>query len=70
MLRSSPNHYKLPTELHNDANAAGLAEAIWGSGAEYDCVFYATIGTGIGTAILFDRHCTSAAPAQPAKAAI
>ncbi len=49
-------HYKLPTELHNDANAAGLAEAIWGSGAGYDCVFYGTIGTGIGTAILFDRH--------------
>ncbi len=50
------DHYKLPTELHNDANAAGLAEAIWGSGAGYDCVFYGTLGTGIGTAILFDRH--------------
>ena len=49
-------HYALPTELHNDANAAGLAEAIWGSGAGYDSVFYATVGTGIGTAILFDRH--------------
>jgi glucokinase len=49
-------HYKVPTELHNDANAAGLAEAIWGSGAGYECVFYGTIGTGIGTAILFDRH--------------
>lgn len=48
--------YNLPTELHNDANAAGLAEAVWGNGAAYDCVFYATIGTGIGTAILFDRH--------------
>lgn len=50
------DRYKLPSELHNDANAAGLAEAIWGSGAEFDCVFYATVGTGIGTAILFDRH--------------
>jgi len=50
------DHYGIPTELHNDANAAGLAEAIWGSGAGFDCVFYATIGTGIGTAILFDRH--------------
>ncbi len=49
-------HYGLPTELHNDANAAGLAEAIWGSGAAYDSVFYATVGTGIGTAILFDKH--------------
>jgi glucokinase len=50
------SHYNLPTELHNDANAAGLAEAVWGSGTNHDCVFYATVGTGIGTAILFDRH--------------
>ncbi|ABF39287.1 glucokinase [Candidatus Koribacter versatilis Ellin345] len=48
--------YGLPTELHNDANAAGLAEAVWGNGVGYDSVFYATVGTGIGTAILFDRQ--------------
>src|SRR3954469_20774247 len=28
--------------VNNDANAAGLAEAIWGAGAGYKSVFYAT----------------------------
>jgi glucokinase len=48
--------YKLPVRLDNDANAAGLAEALWGAGRGYSCVFYATIGTGIGSGITFDRR--------------
>jgi glucokinase len=47
--------YGLRTFVDNDANAAGLAEAIWGAGAGYKSVFYATFGTGVGTAILFDQ---------------
>ncbi len=46
--------YKLPTRVDNDANAAGLAEALWGAGKGYSMVFYATLGTGIGTGIVFD----------------
>src|SRR5580692_1593826 len=41
--------------VDNDGNAAGLAEAIWGAGVGYRNVFYATLGTGIGTGIVFDR---------------
>jgi glucokinase len=41
--------------VDNDGNAAALAEAIWGAGAGYRNVFYATLGTGIGTGIVFDR---------------
>jgi glucokinase len=48
--------YKLPVMVNNDANAAGLAEALWGAGRGYNNVFYATIGTGIGTAIVFNRR--------------
>jgi glucokinase len=48
--------YGLDTWVDNDANAAGLAEALWGAGAGYDSVFYATIGTGIGTAIVLNRR--------------
>jgi glucokinase len=44
----------LPTILDNDANAAALAEARWGAGAGYPSVFYVTIGTGIGTGLVFD----------------
>src|SRR4051812_19365732 len=34
--------YGLPVRLDNDANAAGLAEAIWGAGAGHGSVFYVT----------------------------
>lgn len=50
------NEYNLPTFVDNDANAAGLAEAIWGAGAGYKSVFYATVGTGIGTAIILNKR--------------
>jgi glucokinase len=46
--------YEVPVKLDNDANAAALAETRWGA-ARGDCyVFYATIGTGIGTGIILD----------------
>lgn len=48
--------FGLPVRVDNDANAAGLAESIWGAGVGYDNVFYATLGTGIGTGITFDRR--------------
>jgi glucokinase len=47
--------FGVPARVDNDANAAGLAEALWGAGAGYANVFYATLGTGIGTGIVFDR---------------
>ncbi len=43
-------------KIDNDANAAALAEAIWGAGVGFRNVFYATLGTGIGTGIIFDQH--------------
>jgi glucokinase len=47
-------HYSVPVRVDNDANAAALAEARWGSARGYKHVFYATIGTGIGTGIVID----------------
>lgn len=46
--------YPVPVKLDNDANAAALAEARWGAARGYSNVFYATIGTGIGTGIVLD----------------
>src|SRR3984893_6831739 len=46
--------YKGPVRVDHDANAAALAEAKWGAGRGYRNIFYATIGTGIGTGIIFD----------------
>jgi glucokinase len=48
--------HRVPVKVDNDANAAALAEARWGAGRGYRNVFYATIGTGIGTGIVMDGH--------------
>lgn len=48
--------YNLPVKLDNDANAAALAETRWGAARGYRFVFYATIGTGIGTGIVFENR--------------
>lgn len=46
--------YSVPVKLDNDANAAALAETRWGAARGYRYVFYATLGTGIGTGIVLD----------------
>ncbi len=48
--------FDVSAKVDNDANAAALAEAIWGAGVGFRNVFYATLGTGIGTGIVFDRR--------------
>src|SRR5260370_8186656 len=48
--------FGIPARVDNDGNAAALAEAIWGAGAGYRRVFYTTLGTGIGTGIVFDQR--------------
>lgn len=46
--------YRVPVKLDNDANAAALAETRWGAARGFRYVFYATVGTGIGTGIVLD----------------
>ncbi|HEY4740892.1 MAG TPA: ROK family protein [Candidatus Acidoferrales bacterium] len=46
--------YELPVCLENDGKAAALAEVRWGAGRGYRIVFYATLGTGIGTGFILD----------------
>lgn len=47
--------YRILVKVDNDANAAALAETHWGAARGFRYVFYATIGTGIGTGIVFDN---------------
>ena len=46
--------YKVPVKVDNDANAAALAEVLWGAGRGYRNIFLTILGTGIGTGIVFD----------------
>jgi glucokinase len=54
LAREISTIYGVAARLDNDANAAALAESVWGTGRGYQNIFYATIGTGIGTGIVLD----------------
>ena len=56
LLDAIEQKYGFATRVENDANAAGLAEAVWGAGVDFHSVFYVTVGTGIGTAIVEDKR--------------
>lgn len=44
----------LPAVICNDADVAGLAEALFGAGKGLSPVFYITVGTGIGGGLIID----------------
>jgi glucokinase len=44
----------LPAVLGNDADCAGLAEALFGAGKGLSPIFYITIGSGIGGGLIID----------------
>jgi glucokinase len=47
--------FGLPAKVENDANAAGLAETLFGAAAAYRDVFYVTVSTGVGTGIIINK---------------
>ncbi|MBI3696766.1 MAG: ROK family protein [Acidobacteria bacterium] len=47
---------QVPCLVENDANGAGLGEAVFGAARGFSRVFYATLSTGIGTGIIFDER--------------
>jgi glucokinase len=47
--------FALPAKVENDANAAGLAEALFGAAVAYRDSFYVTVSTGIGTGIIINK---------------
>jgi len=46
--------FHVPVAMENDADAAGLAEAVWGQGRGKRRFLYVTVGTGIGVSIILD----------------
>lgn len=53
--RRVSEQFGLPCKLENDANAAGLAEVLFGAAVGYRDIFYVTISTGIGTGVIIDK---------------
>jgi glucokinase len=54
ILSEIENTTGLPVTIQNDANAAAFAEHIYGAGKGSKNLFYATVGAGIGGALILD----------------
>ncbi len=48
--------FDLPVVIANDAETAGLAEAVCGAGKDASPVFYVTVGSGVGGGLIVDRR--------------
>lgn len=55
LVEWTESHLGVPAKLGNDCDVAALAEACYGAGAGSRCVFYVTVGTGIGGGLVIDR---------------
>lgn len=49
------DEFGLPVALGNDADVAGLAEALFGAGKGLSPIFYITVGSGIGGGLIIDQ---------------
>ena len=50
------NYFQIDTYFDNDANAAALAEWLFGAGSGVDNMIYLTMSTGIGAGIIAEGH--------------
>lgn len=55
LARIVEKRFGVEARVENDANAAGLAEVLFGAAKAYRHVFYVTLSTGIGTGIVVNR---------------
>ena len=55
LARMVEKKFDVPTKVENDANAAGLAEVLFGAAVGLNDIFYVTVSTGIGTGIIIDK---------------
>ncbi|AQR97684.1 MULTISPECIES: ROK family protein [Clostridium] len=57
----------LPVKVNNDANVAGLAESLVGSAKNCESVFYITVSTGVGGALILENKIINGAHSQTAE---
>lgn len=55
---------KLSVKVNNDANVAGFAEAMVGSAKDCESVFYITVSTGVGGALIMDKKIINGAHSE------
>lgn len=57
----------IPVKVNNDANIAGFAESLVGSAKECESVFYITVSTGVGGALIINKKIINGAHSQTAE---
>lgn len=67
IVRYVENKTGLKTALNNDANVAGLSEAVLGAGKNYDSIYYITMSTGIGGAYVVNKTLVNGANSASAE---
>lgn len=59
LVEKLQSYFQLPTFLDNDVNVAGMGEAMLGAGVKKNIVYYVTISTGIGGALVINERLVS-----------
>lgn len=67
IVRYVEERTKIKTVLNNDANVAGLAEAVLGAGAGYESVVFVGMSTGIGGAYVYQGKLVNGANSNAAE---
>lgn len=67
LVRYVEEKTRIKTILNNDANVAGLSEALLGAGKGYDSVVFIGISTGIGGAYIYQRKLVNGAHSNAAE---
>lgn len=58
---------KISVKVNNDANVAGFAESLFGNAKECSSMFYITVSTGVGGAMIMDGKIINGAHSQAAE---
>ncbi len=61
LVKHFQDHFHMPVYMDNDVNVACMGEAMLGAGKEHDSVYYVTLSTGVGGALVIDRKVVSGA---------
>lgn len=61
LVKHFREHFKMPVYMDNDVNVACMGEAMLGAGKNHDSVYYVTLSTGVGGALVIDKRVVSGA---------
>lgn len=61
LVKHFRDHFQMPVYMDNDVNVACMGEAMLGAGKNHDSVYYVTLSTGVGGALVIDKRVVSGA---------